>query len=302
LNSKFKVWCGLEDDIGNIEWFSQGVYLLENPTIVSDFSNSKIQLKGSDKFSSFSNGRGSLNATYIIPINTNITDAVQSILNLIGDKTPPIFHSSLLNKKIPYTITKESSSKLSDLLLELATIYSSNIFYNSDGVLVMEPDLENSVKSSVWDYNQDSFQYLGGSLEHKWDEISNSCKVVGSNVNGATYSSISYNNNLDSDISIPNLGYEMCYLHTSDLLDSNIKCSDLSAFILKRLTAKQSEISINSIPMYHISNSDSDVITITDFNLKLNKERYLVSSLSIPLSFGGNMSLKCIKEKELVVS
>jgi len=301
INSMFKIWLGLEDENENIEWFSQGVYCIDNPTISSDFSNSKISIRGSDKFWNFSNIKGNLSGTYIISINTNITTAIQSILDLVKDTKTPIFHSSLLDKKTPFTITKDANSKLSDLLIELASIYSMNIYYNSEGVMVVEPDTENEVKSSVWDFNQNEFQHLGGSLEYLWDDLYNSVKVVGSNINGSTANYTSYNNSLLSPTSIPNIGYERCYLHTSDVLDTETKCKDLSEYILKQKMKENSEISINSIPMYHISNSESDIITISDSNMRLNEERFLVTALTIPMSVGGQMQIKAVKEKELII-
>ena len=302
LNSMFKISTGLEDENGNIEWFSQGIYCIDNPSITSEFSNSKIQLRGSDKFWNFSNIKGNLNATYIIPLGTKITTAIQSILNLVGDKKTPIFHSSLLDKTTPFTITEEASSNLSNILLKLASIYSMNIYYNTDGILVVEPDLDNNLKSSVWDYNQNEFEYLGGSLEYLWDEIYNSVKVIGTNINSVAVNYTSKNNSLLSPTSIPNLGYERTYLHQSDALDTEIKCQDLSIYILKQKMKDQSQISINSIPMYHISNSESDIITLSDTNLRLNEERFLITSATLPLSIGGQMQLNCCKEKELILS
>lgn len=301
INSMFKIWLGLEDDIGNVEWFSNGVYCLDNPSLSSAFSDSKLQLRGNDKFWNFSSIKGNLNSVYIIPLGTKITVAIQSILDLVGDKKTPIFHSSLLNKVTPFTITKEASSTLSELLLELASIYASNIYYNSDGILVVEPDVDSEVKSSVWDYNQSEFQYLGASMEYLWSDLYNAVKVVGSNISGTTATFTSYNNSLLSDTSIPNLGYERCFLYSSDVLDTVQKCTDLSIYILKRKMKNQSEISINSVPMYHISNSESDVITISDSSLRLNGERFLISSATIPLTVGSQMQLKCSKEKDLVL-
>ena len=53
--------------------------------------------------------------------------------------------------------------------------------------------------------------------------------------------------------------------------------------------------------MYHISNSESDIITISDSNMRLNEERFLITALTIPMSVGGQMQIKAVKEKELII-
>lgn len=301
VNTRFKLWLGLEDETGNVEWSSQGIYLMADPSVTSNFSQSELTLNLVDKFGMFSTVRGELEASYQIPVGTDISSAIQSILTLMNDPKPPIIHSSLVGKTLPYTIIKDIGAKLGDLLLEIASINSNNIYYNNDGYLVVEPDFDFNTLFSQWDYTTEQFQYLGNTrLTYKFSELYNAVLVTSTLSSGLSYSAKVQNNNLLSPVSIPNIGYERIFPYKSEVLSSNQMCEDLANYILTRKTTIQSEVSFYSIPMYHYD--VSQVITLTDNNLKLNKDRYIVNSISLPLNTGAQMTVNCVKIKELDTS
>jgi len=302
INSKFKLHLGLEDGIGNIEWFACGVFLMDDPQLTSQFSQSILTLKGIDKFGAYSSIRGELDGTYQIPLNTDISVSIKSILtDLVNDPKAPIIDVSLVGKTNPYTIVKEIGSKIGDVLLELSSINSNNIYYNTEGQLVIEPDFDFSTQSSQFDFTTEQFQYLGNTtLTYKFSELYNSVLVISSNTNDITYSYRAQNNNLLSPVSIPNLGFERCFVYRTDILNSVVQCMDLANYILLRKTIMQSEISFSSIPLYHLS--VGDVITLTDSNLKLNKKRYIISSISLPLQVGSQMTINCVETQELILN
>lgn len=302
IHQKFMVQLGLEMPNGEDYWIKNGLFVMEDPSVSSNYSESFISIKGIDKFSLMDGTLGGeLSSTYIIPIGTNIIQAIKDTLILVNDPQEPIIDVQLIGQTTPYTMTYETSDNISKIIIDLAQLYSCSVYYNENGQLVVEKDIPDEIKSSLWNFSTEEFNFQGNAINtYKYSEIFNSVRVIGSNIDGITYSYTAQNNNLSSNVSIPNLGFERIFIHSSDLLDSNEKCKDLAEYILRRKIAMQNELSFSAIPMYHL-NSDC-ICTLTDYNLNLSEERFLIDSITIPLNIGGVMTLKCIKEKELILT
>jgi len=195
-------------------------------------------------------------------------------------------------------MTYESKDTLGKIINDLAEICSSNVYYSVYGYLVVEKESGDESKPSQWDYTTEEGTYLGGVNQFKWSEVFNSCKVTSTNVNGSNVSYKTQNLNLLSPTSIPNLnGFEKVYNYSSNILSTVEQCKELSEYILKRKGAIQNLVKINSIPMYHLE--ANNVVTVTDPQLGLDKERFIINDFSIPLEIGGVMYLNVVKAKEV---
>ena len=298
IRQKFQVWLGLEMPDGSDYFIPQGLYIVDDPSTSSKFSESKIIIHGVDKFGILSEIGGELETTYIIPLGTNLITAINTTLALINDPKTPIIDLSLVSKTVPYTMIYEVGQKIGDILIDLAQLYSCSAYYDSLGQLNIEKDIEDDIKPSQWDFSDtNQFFYRGAVNKYKWSEMYNAVKVTSSNINGLSYTHTARDINLSSPTSIQNTGFERVFPYTSDKLSTLQQVTDLANYILKRKIALQNEVQITSIPMYHL---DCDLVTtVTDNNLKLTKERLLINSLTIPLSTGGEMSLNCVKSKEI---
>jgi hypothetical protein len=297
VRQKFQLYLGLELSDGTDYWISQGIFILNDPLVSSNRSESYISINATDKFGILTETGGELSEIYQIPVGTNVIDAINSILVLINDPKEPIIDVSLVGETVPYTMIYQASDKIGQILIDLAQLYSCSIYYNNFGQLVVEKDIDDEIKPSIWDFTTEQFLYRGATNKYKFSEVFNSVLVVGANINGSIYSYKAQDLNLLSNTSIPNLGFERIYRYESDTLDSLQKVTDLANYILKRKIAIQNEVQINSIPMYHL---DVDqIITLTDTNLDLSRERFLVNSLDIPLKTGSEISINCVKSKEI---
>lgn len=298
FGQKFRLNLGLNID-GIDCMIPQGIFVLDNPTLNSEFSSSTVNIRGLDKFALLDGTLGGeLTYTYIIPVGSNIYSVIKNLLIIGNDKKEPILDSVWMSEITPYTITKEmGSGTIGEILIELAGMLSANCFYNELGQFVFEPDKQDSIKGSGWDFTTEEFAYQGSNLELKYSEIYNAVLVVGDNINGTLVSYKAQNNNLLSKTSIPNLGVERIK-HIQDVNITTLQqATDRANYELKRTIAMQASGSLSCIPMYHL-NID-DVITLTDVkNLKLDSKRFLMSGYNIPLQIGGKMSVNIVDSTE----
>lgn len=308
VNSKFLLELGL--DIGGESYFfPQGVFILKNPTIDSDNSGSTINLNGVDKFSLLDGQLGgSLDATYIVPIDSDITSAIKNILGIYLDSnsqvpidpiSPILQKIDLSESKTPYTIRQDIGGTYSKVLLELNDLLSRNLFYNELGHLVYEEDFNDSTKGSEWDFTENEFHYLGSSHTYDFESLYNKVIVVGDNIDGAIFDGSAVNNNPQSETNINRIGVKIKLVE-----DPNIYTTELAEkralYELKQANALQSSISITSVPMYHL---DVDkLITLTDKKLGLNEEKFIIQDINLSFGKSPQMTLSATRSTELVLS
>lgn len=299
LYQKIRVELALEMPDGNDFWISQGIFIISDPAVVSNFSESLIKVDASDKFCLLDGSQGGeLSDCYSIPSGSDVSAEIKKILILANDPQEPLIDPSLVGVTTSYNMTYESGDTLGKIIVDLVQLCSGSVYYDTHGRLVIEKDHGDETKSSQWDYSTDNPTYLGATNQYLWSEVFNSCKVTSSNVNGSNVSYKTQNLNLLSPVSIPNLnGFERVFNYSSNILSTVEQCKNLSEYILKRKSAVQNLVKINSIPIYHLQ--VDNILTLTDPSLGLVKERLLLNDFSIPLEFGGVMYLNAVKTKEI---
>ena len=296
--SKFKLYLGLEIN-GEDFLIPQGIFVIDDPEVVSKFSERKVNIHAIDLFGELDGSLGGeLPSIYKLPLNTDMITAINQVLTESSISTSTIVDTSIIGKTTPYTIEKTyGSDTYGDLLIELAQIYSCNCYFNEDGNLVVEKDELDKNKASLWDFTTEEFNYLGSNIKYKFSEVYNSVYVIGANINGAIVKYKAQNNNLLDPNSIPNIGFERVKIMEEPNLETQEQCQNLAEYWLKRTTASQNEISISSVPMYHLQ--ADEIITLTDPQQNLDRERFLINSYSIPLKIGGEMSITAVKSQDL---
>lgn len=147
---KFKLWLGVEDNYGNIWWFSQGVYC-----IVSATANAHtVQIEAVDKGGAL-DGTLKLNLAevqYVVESGNTITDIVRDTLALnIGsnvsmtnseaygganmpiDPVPPLIDIRYNKQKIKADISIDANNYIGNIFTSLADGYGADIYYDGDG-------------------------------------------------------------------------------------------------------------------------------------------------------------------------
>ena len=110
IGDKFKIYLGYK--IGDVDkYFSQGVYVFDDPSIVSNRSQREIEITGTDKWSMLNGQNGGiLEGTYVVEKGTKIGDLIRRTLrlNIVNDPIEPSIDKSLENMTTTYDITKSA--------------------------------------------------------------------------------------------------------------------------------------------------------------------------------------------------
>lgn len=183
---KFKLWIGIEDNHGDIYWWSQGIYYVSSAT----GNAHTISIEGVDK-------GGALDGTlktnmaevqYVIEAGNNISDIVKDTLmlnignneeitnsvaygaaNLSVDPIPPLIDPQYNKKLTKADISLDANNYLGDLLVSIADGYGADIYYDVHGHLRLE------ALADI--FYVDGYRRMG----HQWDFIDLSAKFSEAN-------------------------------------------------------------------------------------------------------------------------
>lgn len=293
IDRKFKLWIGLE--VGNdIYWFSQGVF------VITEASNSgaDVSIQASDK-GSVLNGDVLLGMTetqYIIETGSKIDDLIKDTLmldrggNIPLDAQEPIINTEIGNQVTQATISIDENSYIGDVFTNIATGYGADIYYNTDGRLVVEKLADED--------RIDGYKYLG----HLWEFdtlAADSNKNVNYNFKGINAVTVytnsnnlknvsytAYNNNPLSPLRIDMIGIrrkesqEISYVELEEegMLE---RCKDYANYILYRESMIGMNLSFSCPVIPHLDVNRT--IGITDAELGFKNETFVIQSLDIPL-------------------
>lgn len=293
IDRKFKLWIGLEVD-NDIYWFSQGVF------VITEASNSgaDVSIQASDK-GSVLNGDVLLGMTetqYIIETGSKIDDLIKDTLmldrggNIPLDAQEPIINTEIGNQVTQTTISIDENSYIGDAFTNIATGYGADIYYNTDGRLVVEKLADED--------RIDGYKYLG----HLWEFdtlAADSNKNVNYNFKGINAVTVytnsnnlknvsytAYNNNPLSPLRIDMIGIrrkesqEISYVELEEegMLE---RCKDYANYILYRESMIGMNLSFSCPVIPHLDVNRT--IGITDVELGFKNETFVIQSLDIPL-------------------
>ena len=298
VHNKFRLDIGLEFD-GFIYWFPRGVYVLGNPSATHQDSDKQVALALVDKFAILEGKAGTLETTYEIPVGSDIKEAIIGILTLDNgsgypiDLKPIIYDRSYEGVKMPYTLSKDAGSTLGEMLLEIGTILNAEIYYNSQGNLcvinINETTLDTQ-KAVLWDYSEENDDYFSSSANYDFENAVNEVHVVGDNIENEIFSAMAKNENSLSPLCIQRIGRRIEYIN-----DSNIYTDDLAQqranYELRKLGILKTTFNINVSfnPLLFVNN----LITITDSYYGINRERFLIQSISYTIGNENQMTISC---------
>lgn len=327
-NQKIKIWTGLYLDDGTPYYFPQGVFYITSATETNTPTGRTVTFQCSDKWC-FLDGSlyGYLDGIYIVPLGTNIYDAITKLLqtsrftgkNVIDNDEPlenavdsssPVLSSYYINKtytdggktykaiETPYEIRMDYGKTYADVLLEFATILGAYIYYDVDGRLTIEPtqdDISDASKPILWTFTPDEQEFLSEDSTHDFQTFYNDVIVVGYILNGHQAIGRAQNTNLSSQTCVQMNGLKTKEPYQDTAYYTDEQCNELAAYYLKQLTIKQRSVTITSSPIYHIrENRLVDCIRPYTYV----QEPLLVSGFSIPIGTTGSMTINAISVNE----
>lgn len=328
FGQRVRLSMGLVLPDGTDFYLPQGVFYIKTPSVNYKPNERTITYNLVDKWSYLDGSLfGTLINIYQINRDSNegtLWDAMRSLLHLHKmtlsttdnellqvDNVLPAFTTYYNGKKaddttywtsIPYTISVGGdSATIASVLLELNNIIVGQIGYDCTGRLRVDAsqnDITDSEKPILWNFTPENSQFLGLSETIKNNEVYNSVVITGQSLNSDTeiYGTAS-NFDVKSDTNINLIG-RRTYKESQANYYSKTQCVDLAKYRLKRKTALQKSITLESSQMFHLN--EDNIITVKREDKQGSPiERHLIQSFTLPISETGSMSINCVSADDL---
>lgn len=327
-----KLWMGVYLSDGSPYYFPQGVFYVNSVEESNTPLQRTVSLHLIDKWC-FLDGTmwGNLDGIYIVPIGSNIYDALTKLLktsrftgenvdeagepqtNAVDPITPNL-SSYYLTKTYkdgettynaidtPYEIRMEYGKTYADILLEFATILGAYIYYDVDGRLTIEPtqdDIVDSSKPILWTFTPNEQEFLSEDSSHDFGTFYNDIIVIGYTTNGKQAKGRAQNKNTASPTSIPIVGIKTYPPYEDAAYYTDEQCNELAEYYLKRQTIKQRSVQISSAPMFHLRENRL-IECVRPYTME--KEALLISGYDLPIGTTGTMSITATSVNEFSFS
>ena len=299
VHSRFRFDIGIESE-REVYWFPRGIYIMSNPTATHIDSDKQVSLTLTDKFSLFSSKAGTLEATYEIPQNTLIKDAIRGILSLDNgsgyqiDTKEIVYDRQFDTIRMPYTVSKDAGSTLEDMLLEIAMILNAECYYNSIGHLCFIPineTINDTDKPTLWIYDDSSdvnTDYLNNSATYDFENVVNEVHVVGDNINNDLVWAWSKNDNPASPICIQRIGRRIDYINDSNIYNEELAQDRANYELRKRSIVRTSfTVTVSFNPLLLVNN----LVMIEDSFFGFKRDKFLIQSITYGIGDNNAMTL-----------
>lgn len=311
---------------GTDYYISQGVFAIKDPGETWQPGNKTITLNLVDKWS-YLDGTlfGNLDGIYEVPVDTNIFEAIASVLALDRgnglplDNIPPIF-TAYYNGKTqtlpdgstanltdsPYTLRVDSDNgTYADIITGLNDMLVGVIGYDSTGRLRLEPsqdDIEDTDKEMQWRFTPEEGQLLGATYSVLNSQVYNDIIVQGETQdNYAQPYGRATNKNPQSDLSIYGaLGHRTMRMSAAGYATDR-QCADRAAWELKRNCILKKSVTIECSQLFHIQENRLVSIVRTD-KPGSPEERHLVTGFTRPIGQTGAMTINATSVDDLTTS
>lgn len=309
LGAKFSLEIGMavpDSELDEVLWFSKGVYVLTNASPSRTAEEKTVSVELADKFNIFEGKSGVIPYSYEVPVGSSIEDIFTDILNYNNgdgyplDPKPMIYHSSFKGKTTPQTISEQAGSTWGSVMLKLAEMLSAEIFYNSEGQLTVVPKVEvtnDGNKPVLYNFVDTSGDFINNSLSFAMSDVVNRVIIIGANVNGGTCQAIAVNDDPSSPLCYQRIGHRTGDVINDSNITSDILAQERADYELRKVLILKTTMS-NSIyfnPLLSVNN----LITVSDEEFGLRRERFLLQSVSFSLDYSGTMSISSTNIKNL---
>lgn len=295
IDTKFKISSGLHID-GEDFFISNGVYCLSQPEINSYFSETTASFQLSDKWS-LADGtlKGTLKADYIVPVGTNIGDAVKAIIvTELGEVQSPLIVPTAIVS--PYTLTLNRGDNFADILIKLAEMISYECYFDKNGQFRFQPVLEDDKRPVSWEFSTSEVTYLGSTRQFDFTKVKNSVYVFGDNISGSQVQGHAQDNYIFSPTNVAKID-ERVLVVEDDIIFTGALADERAAYELRKATIVQESTNLECIPIFHLD--CNDIITIEDEGNDLNRDRYIISGVSMSLDVQSSMKVNVWKSRPL---
>ena len=324
FGNEFAIDEGLVLPNGEEFYIQQGVFVAVTPTDTLTPNQRTITYNLTDKWANLDGTlHGNLEGTYEVPVDTDIFEAMNSILSLprgngmVIDQSPPIY-TDFYNGKTqelpdgttvsltvsPFTLTVESGNSYASVLTGLSDMFNAWIGYDSSGSLRVDPsqdDILDINKEVMYQFSMDETKLLGATYTVKNTEVYNDYIVMGEQLDDNTQPN-GRAQNLDpkSDTNVMRIGRKTVVYNASGY-GTTTMCQDLAEWKLKRATVLQKSVSISCGQVLHIRENGLVTIVRTDKE-GYPVERHLVTGFQRPLASTEAMTIQATSVNDFPIA
>jgi len=309
LNRKFKLWVGMKFKT-DTWWFAQGVYV----TTSASGDSHNVQIEGVDK-GGILDGTLNLNlldGKLIVEKGSSIANIfTQTLLtnnvNKPVDTIAPIIDTYFKNTATEIDIEINDGEYISSLFTEIGESYGADVYYDVNGHLIVTKFADGErtdgykYMASQYDFNTENATYGQSSIEYGYEcynAITVYTNINAKDENGNDIQNVSYtayNNNPKSPISVGRIGVrrmnpiEVSWIQSLDAEKMTDRCKETADYYLLKNSMQKLSINFESAIIPHLD--VNRIITMTDKYKNLECERFVIDSITIPLS-AGSMSIQ----------
>ena len=152
-------------------------------------------------------------------------------------------------------------------------------------------------KPVLYNFVDANGDFINNSLSFSMSDVVNRVIVIGANVNGGTCQAIAVNDDPASPLCYQRIGYRTGDVINDSNITSNILAQERADYELRKVLILKTTMS-NTIyfnPLLSVNN----LITVSDNEFDLSRERFLLQSISFSLDFSGTMSISSTNIKNL---
>lgn len=200
------------------------------------------------------------------------------------DPILPTINSQFFNAELPHDIEKTSNETIGDILIEIATAFNSDIYYDVNGHLVFEPNIAGDYlrQSPVYEFKSTDTEFVEVSFNYDYGSVINQITVTGNNSDEITYSYTAVNDYPMSSLRVSNIGIKAADIEETAMGYNEKRCKDYAEYLLKKKLLPAISGKLSSSPLPHID--VNKIIRIPDELINNNQIDYLIEEISIPLS------------------
>ena len=329
-----KIWFGQQIRLmeglvlpnGEDYYLPQGVFYVTNPQEAFEPGNRVVTYNLDDKWV-YLDGTlfGNLDGIYEVPLNSNIFEAIATLLLLDRgngypvDNVTPLFTDYYKNRTVtlpdgqvlpvtntPYTYRCDSvDGTYANVILEMNTMLAGWIGYDATGRLRLDPsqdDILDYGKPVLWNFTPTEREFLGATYSVENTELYNDIIIEGESLDDSPAAKgRATNTNIRSDTNIYGaLGRRTKRMQAASYY-ADSQCNDLANWYLKRYSILKKSVTISSSQMFHIV--ENNLVTIRRIDKPGQPiEQHLVTGFTRPIAMSGEMTLNCTSVQDFALS
>jgi hypothetical protein len=277
---------------GSEDLFSQGVFGLSDDDPVDEGSRFSMTIRGADRMRAVA--RNAFTRPWVV---TNGANGVDAVVALIIDRRPGTeFRIVPTSLTVPRMVFEEKTNP-AEAVSKLAGSFGYEVFFDADGLCVVQPEPDPSVLDPVWDYTEgDRCSLTKMARPSSNEKAFNGLILVGESTYGITPARAEV---WDSDPSSPTyyLGPygKVPDFQTDTLISTQAQVNAAAAARFRKSLGAAETVSMSMVP--NPAHEEGDVIQVARERLRLDA-KLVLDSFSVPFT-AGEMTARCRERRVL---